>query len=401
MLTLEQKLLLACLSATPKPDQLSPLIKPDMLWDELLRLGEHHAVLPLIYQALKNIPDPLVPAPILNRLQRTFVALTLRNLQMQKELHRVIDLLTEEQIAVIPFKGPTLAEEAYGDIAMRSFVDLDLLVPADQAQVAVQVLLNQGYWTDFELPQARWAGLQRVDNHLPLYHSEQNWGVEIHWQLFHPMYVQPFDLSAHWFDLQGGSDLQGSNTPEGAREGRLEREETLVMLCTHGTKHFWAQLKWLVDIDRLLTNGSEISWVKVLSLASGSGSLRSLLLGLELSHRLFGTPLCDEVMAMISGDSSIHPLAENVIVKLFPDDPERKQYLQEYLFYLKSRDSLADQVVQVVRWLLWPRRADWEVFRLGDWWHALYYVERPVRIFVKHVLWPIFSGTRDGNRGGT
>ena len=205
-----------------------------------MSLGVSHGVLPLIYQTLKNYPESLVPASVSKRLQSEFAAHALRSMQMQKGLRRVVDLLTAEKIAVIPCKGPILAEEVYGDIALRSFADLDLLVPPEQALSAVRILLEHGYWTDFDLPQARWASLQKVENHLPLYHPVNNWCVEIHWALFHPMYVQPFDLSASWAELEGG------------KEGRLDLEETLLMLCSHGTKHFWSQLKWLVDIDRLI-----------------------------------------------------------------------------------------------------------------------------------------------------
>lgn len=168
-----------------------------------------------------------MPARVLKRLQAEFAAHTLRSMQLKNELRRIVELLTAAQIAVIPFKGPTLAEEVYGDIGLRSFVDLDLLVPPPQAQAAVEILLADGYRTDFELPPQRWAGLQRVDNHLPLHHPRQRWSVEIHWELFHPIHMQPFELGSHWSRLAAGG------------EGRLGPEETLVMLCAHGGKHFW------------------------------------------------------------------------------------------------------------------------------------------------------------------
>ena len=123
---------------------------------------------------------------------------------------------------------------------MRSFVDLDLLVPWGSAWDVVQTLKAQGYNTDFELLPERWGGLQKVENHLPLYHPQHGWIVEVHWALFHPMYVQPFNLTRCWERAGIGE------------AGRLTCEESLVMLCAHGTKHFWEQLKWLVDIDRLI-----------------------------------------------------------------------------------------------------------------------------------------------------
>jgi hypothetical protein len=378
--TIEQQLLLACLPDSPDIERLTILLKQNPDWDELHSQGLRHGVLPQIYQTLKDCPSSLVPTPVLKNLQNWFATHTLRNLQMQNELQRQVSLLTGEGISVIPFKGPTLAEEAYGDIALRSFADLDLLVPPDQARDAARILLAQGYQTDFDLSQERWTGLQRVENHLPLYHPEQNWSVEIHWSLFHPMYALPFDLSAYWPSLECG------------KVGRLEREETLVMLCAHGTKHFWEQLKWLVDIDRLV--GNQLLVISdQLSVARCSGSVRALLLGLNLSRTLLGTPLCDEIAERINDDHVIRALTADAVANLFPEDSGQKRYLQEYVFYLKSRDNFGDRLRQILRWLFWPRRADWEVFRLGDRCHWFYYVQRPVRMFAKYVLRPVFTWT--------
>ncbi len=301
----------------------------------------------------------------------------------RRELHRLVDLLYGEGITVIPFKGPVLAEEAYGDIALRSFVDLDVLVPPEQAQDAVQVLLAQGYRLEFELPQDRWVGLLKVEYHVSLHHPEHDWIVEIHWALSHPMYMQSFDPSPHWQNIEGG------------REGRLKPEETLVMLCAHGTKHFWEQLKWLVDIDRILRNGPPINGENTLTLACRSSSVRSLLLGLNLSQSLLGTPLCAEFTARIDGSKVVRSLTHVAIANLFRQNPERKIHKNEYAFYLQSRDTLSDQLRQIFRWLFLPRLADWQVFPLGDYCHALYYVERPARMAWKWLLRPLFPGLCD------
>ncbi|MCK4507931.1 MAG: nucleotidyltransferase family protein, partial [Desulfuromonadales bacterium] len=294
-----------------------------------------------------------------------------------KELRCLVELLNGAGVSVIPYKGPILAEEVYGDLALRSFVDLDLLVPPEQAWDAVQILLKQGYAVPFDLPQQRWSGLQKTDNHIALYHAERDWIVEIHWQLFHPMYVQPFDLSPHWRQLNCGM------------EERFGREETLVMLCAHGTKHGWSQLKWLVDIDRLVRCGM-INWEYALQLAKGSGSTRCLLLGLNLSNNLLGTLLDEVVSEQITKTTVVKTLADNVKSNLFINNPEQKSFLDEYVFYLQSRDNMFDQLKQVLRWLFCPRLADWMVFKWGDYCHALYYVERPMRMFFKHVLRPMF-----------
>ena len=384
---LARQLLLACLPLAPDRERLAALLHKQPDWQELHAQGVRHGLLPLLYQELKQYPEPLVPAAVLNGLRSWFAAHALRSLQMEQELKRLVTLLRAAKIAVIPYKGPTLAAQAYGDTALRCSNDLDLLVPPDQAWGALQLLLAEGYRLDFAIPQQRWPALRKITNHLFMQHATADWGVEIHWALFNPMHLLPFDLAAHWAALAGGG------------EGRLAAEETLVMLCAHGTKHLWDQLKWLADLDRLLRNGPPLSWSKVLVLAKQSGTTRGLLLGLHLAQQLCDTPLPGEIQEKIAADSLVAPLAGDVLANLFPPDPERRRFVHEYTFHLKSREYLGDRLRQVLRWLFWPRQADWQLFPLGDQAFWLYYLERPVRMVWKWILRPVMIGTRDAVRG--
>ena len=71
-----------------------------------MRQGERHGLLPLLYQALKQCPEELVPAAVLNHLRAWFAAHTLRSLQMHRELLRLIDLLTARTDRGHSLQGP-------------------------------------------------------------------------------------------------------------------------------------------------------------------------------------------------------------------------------------------------------------------------------------------------------
>lgn len=374
--TPEQDILLACLPPAPDRAHLAALLQQGSDWDRLIALAESHGLLPLLYATLKTSSDAL-PDAVFERLRNWFAGHALRALQMQQELRRLCGLFRAARIAVIPYKGPLLAEAVYGDLTLRSYVDLDLLVAPAQAQAALQLLLGQGYRPAWDLPLQRLAGLQQVDNHLLLQHPRQPWSVEVHWQLFHPIYRLPFDLDAHWAALAEGG------------EGRLSAAETLVMLCAHGTKHQWAQLKWLVDIDRLLRNGPPIAWPEALLLARRAKSRRSLLLGLNLARALCGTPVDAELAEQIAADAAVARLTSELLAGLFNHGGSQRR---EYARYLHSRDSWRDRCGQVLRWLCWPRQADWLAFPAGDRWHALYYVQRPLRMVWKWLVRPLWQG---------
>ena len=66
-----------------------------------------------------------------------------RGLWFASELLRITHHLAKKEIRAIPYKGPVLAQSAYGDLALRHFSDLDLLISPrdfDQAKNALSLL---------------------------------------------------------------------------------------------------------------------------------------------------------------------------------------------------------------------------------------------------------------------
>src|SRR5215469_14945768 len=118
-------LVLACCAIrTPKPaaSVASSLADSSIDWQRVLRLAEHHGVGPLVCQSSPGMRD-VVPQPILDELRQRYEENARRNLVFVAELFRVLDCLEVHGIEAIPYKGPVLAEEMYGDFALREFSD--------------------------------------------------------------------------------------------------------------------------------------------------------------------------------------------------------------------------------------------------------------------------------------
>jgi len=60
------------------------------------------------------------------------------------ELLRLLDAFQQNGIREIPCKGPVLAEIAYGSLAPREFLDIDILVPRQEIFRARDVLIEEG-----------------------------------------------------------------------------------------------------------------------------------------------------------------------------------------------------------------------------------------------------------------
>ena len=64
----------------------------------------------------------------------------LTNLKQTKELTRILELFSENDIEAIPYKGVVLAHEAYGSVGARVFSDIDLMVSEKDLKLITVIL---------------------------------------------------------------------------------------------------------------------------------------------------------------------------------------------------------------------------------------------------------------------
>src|ERR1051326_5918676 len=130
----QTQLLLCCARATMDPGHASltqELLNERIDWQRLLRKARQHHVLPLLCKQLSALGVAMMPEPVLKQLRTIFAANRRRNAFLAGELIRIVEIFERSGIPAIPFKGPALAVEAYGDLSLRQFGDLDIIVPKE------------------------------------------------------------------------------------------------------------------------------------------------------------------------------------------------------------------------------------------------------------------------------
>ncbi len=156
-LSAEERLILECLrrdvatvanrpdvnGAQGLADELGICVRPYRLATGDVCRPDRTACMPLVYRQLKSAagiaPESLAP------MRSEFYGNALSNLHLTRELARLAGLLSATSIEAIAFKGPILALQAWGDLALRQFNDLDLLVHAADAARVVDLLIEDGY----------------------------------------------------------------------------------------------------------------------------------------------------------------------------------------------------------------------------------------------------------------
>ena len=130
-------------------------------WPYVFDLAQAHGVMPLLYTHLKATCPDIVPPAILERLRETFNANARKNMILTAELLRLLQCFRTQNLTVLAFKGPILAHLAYGNLALRQFIDLDLLIPEAEYSRASHLLNEQGFRPIYTFSQRKKHGTSR------------------------------------------------------------------------------------------------------------------------------------------------------------------------------------------------------------------------------------------------
>lgn len=177
---------------------------------------------------------------------KNFIGERIERLNGVKNFIHVSDLLRDNTISFIPFKGPLLSYRIYNDASVRYCHDSDLLINIVDIEPTVNLLKKSGYnlapsafWPQNKIQQEL---LISSTKHLMFIHHETKSVVEIHWSLLNEVAIS---------DKKFQKIIQ-SNLIEMEFTGRkytvLSHELEFLLILIHGSRHAWRRLKWLIDI---------------------------------------------------------------------------------------------------------------------------------------------------------
>src|SRR5688572_27528583 len=365
------ELLLACARTNASPERIRSLTETRIDWNYFFLLAQRHAVVPLVYRQLKEI----VPQTDLALFKKHYQENAARNVVLTAELCRLINLFASEGIEAIPYKGPLLSLFAYADLALRRFVDLDVIVKKHDVARARDLLLADNYALSKPLTVEQQELLLRTQHNLQFTKDNRRLIVELHWEVAPHLFASTVQTESLWqhlvpFDLNG------------IRMKTFCADDLLFSLCVHGSRHLWERLGWICDVAELISR-RDLDWTALLDRAAKADSERMFLLGLHLAETLLDAPLPPDVKRRCEGDKGLAPLAYNVIASLF-NGPEHVPATPREIFRynLGVRKSLTARTRYLVHML---RPTDGDVARrsLPAGLHFAYYLMRPFRLIFR------------------
>ena len=371
--TPEQEVILSALRAGRGwEDRVRESLRREPDWDILRRTAAVHGVLPFLYARLKEAAQDRVPPAEMARWKGLYQANGRRNLVLTARLLKVLRVFEEHGIRAVPYKGPALAEAAYGDVALRTFCDLDILVRERDIPNVKELLLAGGFRPWYALTKRQEKAFRKRTCEYTFESGNGEFLLDVHWRLA-GRYMLGKDIGGVW-DRLGAGRLGGGNV------SRLSDEDTLLMLCLHGTFHLWTRLGSVCDVARFLESRDRMDGRELLRRAEESGLRRALLLGLGLARDLLGAQLPEGIGEEVEKDRAVGTLRAHVLSTLFRRGTGSPGFRETGWFQLKAKDRFADKAGYVLIRALMPTVEDWNCVRLPDSLYFLYFLLRPLRL---------------------
>jgi hypothetical protein len=135
-------------------------------------------------------------------------------------------------------------------------------------------------------------------------------------------------------------------------------------------------------VAALLRLHQRMDWGRVLEQAEASGSLRILFLGLLLASDLLGTALPTGIAQRLQTDAVATRLGAQVCAQLFREADSSPKAFETLRFRLRGRERLRDKLRYCVHRPTTLTAGDWALLRLADALFPLYYLLRPLRLYV-------------------
>lgn len=379
----ELKLLLACARAHTAADHeaaIRALLAEGIDWTVFVRKTVSHGLAGLAGHSLMRLVPDAVPADIQSAFQAFIEQTRKSNQTLLDELAQLIGLLAESGIEAIPFKGPVLAMQAFGDLGLRGFRDLDFLVRDRDTDQTVQLLEDRGYQRQGKLTQVQFSLVHRLQGQEIMF-KPQMAAVEPHTRLTSLKMALDIDYDGLW-QRASLQDIFGYRMPT------FSPEDTLVVLAIHGGKELWWDIKWACDIADFIAAHPALDWNIIAQRADAQGCTRMLLVATSLARHYLGAQIPDFLAAAETRDTLVGEIADRILARWEMDDPGGPPSNKTLsMDRLRLHDGIARQTSYVLRTLLLPGPQHIPLMSLP---RPLSFAYVPISLFHDRIALPLY-----------
>lgn len=326
-------------------------------WTIVADEAAYHGVVPQLWRYLQQFGSDAVPSEVRESLHTSFQNNLKHNLMLTGELWRIMMMFKAHGISAIPFKGPTLALLAYGDLAWREFTDLDILVDEHDLVKVGELLTSAGYQSRMDLSLLNDPVFTGIEREFYFTSNRNGTLIDLQWRL--SSNILPFNLN-----LEHISKNHILVSPGGKQIATLGLEDLLLYLCAHGSRHCWERLGWIADVAGLINLHPKLDWDLAMEKARALKCERVLLHSLLLAQWLAGVRLPPAIEQLAAEDAGSQALAGSIVQALAQPLGSSMSKFNLHNYFLKLHHRPANQFRHLLRLIFKPTIIDWEFWSL-------------------------------------
>jgi len=330
-----------CHSNPRRASELRQALNGEIDWAVLIQEAGRHRLIALLYASLKKYQLlDIIPRNARRTLEEAVRTETSRSLMLTGELVRILRALQGEGVPALPFKGPVLSLAAYGDFALRSCCDLDILVNQEELGRARQVLEKFGYTPLLSMNAQQERAYLKTECALQMVDDARGYLVELHWRFSERHTALSLPLDEFW-NRAGRIAIADIHTRT------LAPEDLVIYLCFHGAKHCWERAEWVCCLSELIRSTPDLDWTGLLFRADTYRVGRLVHLGLMLTQLLMDTSLPADVVLRLRADREAASLAKWVCDTIYTPAADSTHYEHQatrYVFMVRAREHWADRL---------------------------------------------------------
>jgi hypothetical protein len=275
------------------------LLKSPLDWDKIFNTAHYQKILSFVYYTLDKLDLQHVPYVTLKKMRNYYYSNLHKNLLVEKEIARVLEAAYKEGVDLIPLKGFSLIQTLYTNPALRTMVDIDILVKKHDIQKIQSVFDKLSYDEniDEQLPKKR----GRINKHELIISKQLSAGqiiiIEVHSAIAFP---RPYKLNIPdlWISVE-------KKEIHNQKMLCLSKENTFLSLVLHLRMHTrLLNLKFIVDIAEMLNiNGGQLDWNYIRETVNNNHIRTSVYLSLYLAKELLDANILPEIMNKFAPNS--------------------------------------------------------------------------------------------------
>jgi len=324
---------------------------------DVIDFGSHR----MIPQLYRNLQRHGVKDPLMDRLKGVYRYYLYKNEILMHRIGALLAAFEDAGIQTMALKGVALIQLYYRESGLRPMLDADVLVHAQQAEQAMELLTR-----------LRWKPVRyrRPQLRIPILHStpfEDDGGrqMDLHWHLL-------------WecFNAKDDDDYWKCAIPIQIGEVQtlaLNATDQLLHICWHGAR--WNEvppIRWIADAMAIMgESAEEIDCARLLKQAQKHHIVMPVKDALEYLKKTFDAPVPDTLLKSLAAVRISKIERENYDVALNPMAPPTTSKILRMLYYdyrwLSSSTSSRFKSLAFAKHL----QAKWDIDRL---WQVPLYV---------------------------